>query len=190
MTSTKRASCRACALLLSRCTRSGGLMPTSRVNNRTCSRGVNMNLEERLRNKTRVRPNGCWEWIGNSAGAGYGRISIDGTMYMAHRVSYALYRDSVPRDLEIDHLCRNPKCVNPWHLEIVDHRTNTLRGIGPTAINARKTHCMRGHEFNEKNTHINTTSGSRQCRPCIRARDRQLRKEARGVRSERERVKA
>jgi hypothetical protein len=56
-------------------------------------------------------------------------------------------------------------CVNPSHLELVTHRTNILRGFGPTAIGARQTHCIRGHAL--VGTHIRITrEGYRRCRIC------------------------
>jgi len=95
---------------------------------------------------------GCWEWQAAKA-HGYGSIGIgssyDGTRRIAraHRVAYEEYRGLIPEGLQLDHLCRNKGCVNPFHLEIVTARENTLRGDGPTARNARRTHCPHGHEL-------------------------------------------
>ncbi len=54
-------------------------------------------------------------------------------------------------------------------------RVNVLRGRGPTALNAAKTHCKRGHEFTPENTYYrrDSANGLRQCRTCIRARNKQ-----------------
>jgi hypothetical protein len=68
--------------------------------------------------------------------------------------------------MQLDHLCRVRGCVNPDHLEVVTGATNTLRGISSPAINARKTHCRRGHEFTPENTYIDR--GSRRCKACRR----------------------
>jgi hypothetical protein len=69
----------------------------------------------------------------------------------------------------IDHLCRHTWCVNPFHMEIVTVAENTMRGNGPAAKNARKTHCIRGHEFTEENTGF-TMGRKRQryCKTCKR----------------------
>ena len=47
--------------------------------------------------------------------------------------------------------CRNPACVNPDHLEPVSIRENLLRGVGPSAQHAKKTHCPAGHSYAGKN---------------------------------------
>jgi len=86
----------------------------------------------------------------------------------AHIVSYEHYRWLVPLGLELDHLCRVRRCVNPEHLEEVTHQTNVLRGEGVAAINAAKTHCPQGHPYDEKNTLV--WMGERLCKACRRER--------------------
>jgi Pyruvate/2-oxoacid:ferredoxin oxidoreductase delta subunit len=72
---------------------------------------------------------------------------------------------------ETDHACRFRPCSNPDHLERVDQRTNTLRGLSPIAANARKIHCTNGHAFTPENTQIND-EGWRVCRECGRESNR------------------
>lgn len=111
----------------------------------------------------------CWEWRGWTTGNGYGRFRVTGGRVLAHRYSYELLVGPIPVGMEIDHLCRNPSCVNPAHLEPVTHRENLLRGTSPAAGYARQTHCKRGHPFSPENTYIIPASGSRQCLSCKRA---------------------
>lgn len=42
---------------------------------------------------------------------------LGGRAYRAHQVAYVLTHGSVPKNKELDHLCRNKLCVNPKHLE-------------------------------------------------------------------------
>lgn len=116
-------------------------------------------------------PNECWEWQAYRMALGYGSLTIRQQVTLAHRFSYEVINGSIPEHLTLDHLCRNPPCVNPDHLEPVSHRTNVLRGTSPSAINARKTHCVHGHEFTSENTYTSEgKSGQleRACRICRR----------------------
>jgi hypothetical protein len=113
----------------------------------------------------------CWEWARKKNRDGYGRFIYNHKTVMAHRFAYEYFVGSIASDKEMDHLCRNRGCVNPMHLEQVTQRINALRGISPMAINARKTHCLRGHEFDKQNCRVNKY-GHRHCRMCHRLRMR------------------
>lgn len=73
---------------------------------------------------------GCWIWpYGNSGGKwAYGIVMLNNKAYRAHRVMYESLIGEIPDGLYLDHLCRNTLCVNPWHLEPVDNKTNIRRG--------------------------------------------------------------
>lgn len=124
------------------------------------------------------KTDGCWLWRGSLRPDGYGQIAMKpGAPKLAHRVAYELAKGPIPAGLTLDHLCRNRACVNPDHLEPVDNRTNTLRGIGPTAINASKEVCKRGHSLAD----AYVSKGMRYCRTCALAKQRLLRTEGHGV---------
>ena len=108
---------------------------------------------ERFWDKVNQGENGCWVRAAYIDNKGYGTFR-DGKMTLAHRYAYIELRGPIPGDLELDHLCRNSRCVNPAHLEPVTHRMNILRGIGMCAINAKKTSCSYGHSFTPENTGI------------------------------------
>lgn len=119
----------------------------------------------------------CWEWTGGRTTKGYGQLIREGKTWRAHRWSWIHLVGPVPDGLELDHRCRNRLCVCPDHLEPVPTRVNVLRGNGPTAIQARKTHCKRGHEFTPENTRLGTSGVGRTCRTCERAKFRRHRQE-------------
>ena len=108
-------------------------------------------------------PGSCINWSGPRSSEGYGKY---GSRY-AHRVAWSKVHGPIPTGMQIDHLCRNRLCVNIDHLEAVSHAENILRGSGFSARNARKTHCVRGHEFTPENTMVRP-SGARTCRACYR----------------------
>lgn len=91
---------------------------------------------------------GCFIWIGTRNQRGYGMRHKDGGPKLAHRIAWEDERGVIPVGLTLDHLCRNRACVNVDHLEPVTMRENTLRGIGPCAIHARKAVCPKcGGDF-------------------------------------------
>ena len=121
-------------------------------------------LEERF--WSRVEITGfCWNWVGTLSPAGYGRITeADRTEHLAHRWAYeTLTQQAIPKGMHIDHLCRNRACVNPDHMEVVPGAVNVMRGFGPPAKNARKTHCQYGHELPQQGEFYDRT-----CRECRR----------------------
>lgn len=123
-------------------------------------------------------PDGCWLWTGDTDKEGYGLLRPYGNKGMhcrAHRFSYEYFLGPIPGNLPLDHLCDTPPCVYPYHLEPKTQRANVLRGIGPSAVNARKTHCKRGHPFDEENTRIfqGKYGPGKRCRACANEKQQQ-----------------
>lgn len=135
----------------------------------------------------RGEPDQCWPWTGAITPDGYGRF-VAPVANLAHRYSYHLAYGAVP-DGELDHLCHSGsaacgggkscphrRCVNPAHLEPVTHAENSARISMPmrqrrAAVRAaqqrNKTHCPRGHPYDERNTYVDKR-GCRNCRACRR----------------------
>jgi hypothetical protein len=107
--------------------------------------------------------NGCHIWKRAESSKEYGRYR------RMPAYKYAWERDNgrqVPVGLELDHLCRNPSCVNPDHLEPVPHVENLRRSpLTLAGRNIRKTHCPSEHPYDEKNTY--RWRNKRYCRICI-----------------------
>lgn len=116
---------------------------------------------------------GCWIWQGEVGNTGYGRLRVDRRSYLAHRVSYTLHVGSIPEGLVIDHLCRNPRCIKPAHLEPVPQRVNMMRGMAPTAQVLRSGYCARGHKRDD----VDRFGDCRKCKN-IRQADRRRELEA------------
>lgn len=108
----------------------------------------------------------CIVWHGNICKhSGYGKVTSSGKTRSAHIVEWEKINGPKPPNLVLDHLCRNRACVNPGHLDLVTQRVNTLRGVGPIAMNAKKTHCKHGHELSGENL-LYTCRGCRRCKAC------------------------
>lgn len=112
----------------------------------------------------------CWLWRGGINADGYGQFQPSRERNLrAHKFAWESEHGPTPDGMVLDHLCRTRACVRPEHIEAVTPRTNTLRGIGPAAINSRKTRCKNGHRFTPENTRI-TNNGRRTCWTCIRGK--------------------
>lgn len=128
----------------------------------------------RLWARTRVEPGPlatpCWISEGAKVRNGYAvvttgsKASGDAKVSYAHVVAHERYRGPVAPGHELDHLCRNRACWNPFHTEAVTRRENIRRGAGYGGqLRVRPTVCGNGHE----------TNGVMPCRQCHR--DRQSR---------------
>ncbi len=74
----------------------------------------------------------CWVWTGPTSGdkgrgRDYPRMCLSGQTVAVHRVVFTHFNGYVPGKKQIDHLCKNRRCVCPEHLEIVTHAENQRR---------------------------------------------------------------
>lgn len=131
-----------------------------------------LSLVQRTNNKD------CWEWQANKNALGYGRLTVgsrtDGSRKTreAHRVSYEAFIGPVPEGKVLDHLCRNPSCANPYHLEPVTTAENIRRGDAGK-VHRDKTHCPQGHAYTADNLYKGSDKNSRNCKTCMKARSKE-----------------
>jgi|ERR1035438_1633851 hypothetical protein len=123
--------------------------------------------EESFWKKVNIRGSDeCWEWLAGTNKAGYGTFEgkRDGKTRKAHRIAYEFLIGPIPKGLHLLHSCDNPPCVNPAHLRPGSPKDNgrdcVERGRHP-GIN--KTHCPKGHPYNEINMYF---SNGRRCKAC------------------------
>lgn len=131
-------------------------------------------LLDRLSTKFTVG-DGCWQWTGARDTAGYGQIWVSGTVVGAHRVLYELLVGPIPEGLFIDHLCHNPSCVRPAHLQPLTHAENLRRSWRSLQLT-----CKHGHPWNRENSYVDP-QGHRNCRACRRAGLRRWYQRKRGM---------
>ena len=132
---------------------------------------------ERLLSRIIIDDHNCWLWQGYKNRLGYGQITVyvddlraNKRVASTHRVTYQHFVGPIPQGLVIDHLYRVRHCCNPQHMEVVTQKINIYRGVAPSAINAGKLYCLRGHFYDKENTYT-MPGGGRYCRTCARIKD-------------------
>ena len=70
-----------------------------------------------------INEDGCMEWTGVKRN-GYGRMPHNKKLISAHRYSYELHVEKIPKGLCVLHRCDNPSCVRPDHLFLGSYHDN------------------------------------------------------------------
>ena len=110
----------------------------------------------------------CWYWTAARTDKGYGTIGVEGRTCYAHRIAHERWIAPIPAGSHIDHLCREPACVKPDHLEAVTRKENVRRGSN----GALKTHCKQGHPWTATHIYIRPGNGHKMCGTCSLERSR------------------
>ncbi|WOZ57847.1 hypothetical protein ZP9_00032 [Shewanella phage ZP9] len=80
---------------------------------------------QRLHEKSYFNENGCQIYTGALDRCGYGKIKVGNRNLGAHKVMYILSIGDFDQDkYEMLHLCHNPRCINPEHIEVGTHQRN------------------------------------------------------------------
>jgi hypothetical protein len=121
---------------------------------------------DRLERMIFQEPNtGCWLWAGAASGK-YAQFRIKGVQAVVHRVVYTWLVGAIPKQMTLDHLCRNTLCVNPNHLEVVSMAENLRRASNSISTKCSNSeNCPKGHPYFGANLYINPR-GDRECRRC------------------------
>ena len=134
--------------------------------------------ESQVERKT-ITTDDCWLFAGKIDKSGHGRVyagQVNGKVLprpQVYRVMYEELVGEIPEGLVLDHLCENPPCINPAHLEPVTQAENVFRGF------RKRTHCRNGHEYTPENIYwkkgyngfnpANPEGMLRVCRTCAKA---------------------
>lgn len=132
-------------------------------------------MSESARFWPKVDVGDCWLWTGAITGDGYGSFALDHSTsgkrnIGAHRWAWEHLVGPIPEGLQVDHLCRVRRCVNPDHMEIVSSMVNTRRGQAwsqPSEACRKAGHPMSGE--NVRVTRLASGRVRRTCRACERA---------------------
>lgn len=137
-------------------------------------------------------PDCCWPWTGPPGPGGYGVYKFQGKNQKAHRVAWQLANGPVPDGLKVLHECDNPACCNATggHLFLGTQDDNMKdmaakgrgKGRDQGAHQAKKTHCPKGHPYDEENTIVTVTKSGgvgRTCRECGREAQRRYQEKKR-----------
>lgn len=115
---------------------------------------------------------GCMLWTGSMLQNGYGQVGWKGKLWVAHRAFWIFSGREDPGALDLDHLCRNRRCINPDHLEMVTRSENLRRGFISRG-------CKNGHPYNKEDfSEVKRSDGTTElrCKVCHRERNKRHKK--------------
>lgn len=76
------------------------------------------------------RVSGCLLWCGSKSREGYGFITVNGRLEMAHRYAWVVEYGPIPSGHEVDHVCGNRACCDARHLRLATRHENMRNRTG------------------------------------------------------------
>jgi hypothetical protein len=113
-------------------------------------------IRRRIMDRCRIDlDSGCWLWTGFLDQWGHGKFGWredgQGRCKSAEWASYECHVGPVPAGCYLEHTCGRKDCVNPAHLRPITHK-EIAKANPVMAANLAKTHCPKGHPYDESNT--------------------------------------
>jgi hypothetical protein len=113
---------------------------------------------------------------GARSDTGYGRVTHEGKQWAAHRLAWTLAHGPIPDGMLVLHHCDNRACWNVEHLFLGSQADNMADMVAKGRhANQAKTHCAKGHPYDDANTWTSPSTGERACRACLNDRQRRYR---------------
>lgn len=136
--------------------------------------------KKRFWEKVKKIEGGCWEWTASQRNqSGYGGFGINKKIYLAHRLTYQIYKGPIEPGQLILHTCDNRKCVNPDHLYSgtpKDNMSDCSKRGRIVSSNRNKIYCKFGHELSGNNLYFcSSRPKKRICKKCCSIRARKYR---------------
>lgn len=90
------------------------------------------------------KTDGCWPWKGAKV-SGYGKITITGRIWRAHRRAWFLVNGPIPPALDVLHHCDNRPCCRPDHLFLGTNADNIADRVAKGRSPRGDSHWSRRH---------------------------------------------
>lgn len=109
----------------------------------------------------------CWLWTGYVNSFGYGTINVAKVQWKTHRLAWFLANGPIPDGLLVLHRCDTPACCRVDHLFLGTSLDNNRdRDAKRRNAEMQKTHCPKGHPYDEANTRFSANGRQRHCKTC------------------------